>query len=37
MGGKPSKGTKTDKRLKSTPKKQPFGGKKAAPFKKGHK
>jgi len=36
MGGKPSKGTASDKRLKSTPKK-PFGGKKAAPFKKGHK
>jgi len=36
MGGKPSKGTKTDRRLKPAPKK-PFGGKKATPFKKGHK
>ena len=33
MGGKPSQGTKPDKRLK-TPKKKPFGGKRAAPFKK---
>lgn len=41
MGGKPSKGTKADKRLaanKSAGKVKsnlPFGGKKAAPFKKG--
>jgi len=31
MGGKPSPGTKPDKRLK---KKKPFGGKKSTPFKK---
>jgi hypothetical protein len=30
MGGKPSRGTKPDKRLK----KKPFGGKRANPFKK---
>jgi hypothetical protein len=29
MGGKPSQGTKKDKRLK-----KPFGGKRANPFKK---
>ena len=38
MGGKPSKGTRKDKRLgvnKSTAgKSSPFGGKKAAPFRK---
>jgi len=33
MGGKPSQGTKPDKRLKK-PKKKPFGGKRATPFKK---
>lgn len=33
MGGKPSKGTPKDKRLKTTKGKKPlFGGKKAKPF-----